>query len=159
MKKRIQTMNRNKLLTFATAALLTMGGASMLTAATYAQPPKAVVAQASAPATDCSQDTPDDKEVADGPDTDKVDLQCGDQNAPDGAEQGKVEDTNKGPDADNAQQGSTHQAKQGQPAQASADGEEADNGSDTDNIQSGGGDQVEDGQPDHAGGDGENANQ
>ncbi len=93
-------MKTNKFFVVVTAALLTLGGASMLTAATYSQPPKALVAQAQ-PATspDCSQEQADSTEAVESADTDTIDLQCGDQNEADDASE-----ANSGPDTDDVQE-------------------------------------------------------
>ena len=101
---------KNKVFTFVAAALLTLGGASMLMAATYAQSPKTQVAQTQpAAAPDCSQDQDDGTEAVESADTDTIDLQCGDQNEADDASE-----ANAGPDTDDVQE-----EHEGQPDDAS----------------------------------------
>jgi uncharacterized membrane protein YkoI len=73
-------MKINRFIALAVIALLVVGAMGVLGVKVFAH-------QASAQTQDCSQDQDNSTEVNDAnPDADNVELQCGDQNAPDGQE-------------------------------------------------------------------------
>lgn len=75
-------MKLNRFIALAAIALLVVGAMGAIATHSFAKGANAPVAQSQ----DCSQDQADGAEVQDAPDTDNVELQCGDQNAPDGQE-------------------------------------------------------------------------
>ena len=81
-------MKINRFIALAAIALLVVGAMGAVATHSFAKSANAPVAQSQ----DCSQDQADGAEVQNAPDTDNVELQCGDQNAPDGQESvGEVE--------------------------------------------------------------------
>jgi hypothetical protein len=80
-------MKFNRFFTLAAIALLVVGAMGAISMKVFAKGGAAPVAQTSiqAQAQDCSQDQADGTEIQSATDTDNVDLQCGDQNAPDTA--------------------------------------------------------------------------
>lgn len=80
-------MKLNRFFTLAAIALLVVGAMGAISMKAFAKGNAAPVAQTSiqAQAQDCSQDQADGTEIQSATDTDNVDLQCGDQNAPDTA--------------------------------------------------------------------------
>ena len=75
-------MKINRFIALAAIALLIVGAMGVIATHSFAKGASAPVAQSQ----DCSQDHADGAEVQDAPDTDNVELQCGDQNVPDGQE-------------------------------------------------------------------------
>jgi len=81
-------MKLNRFIALAAIALLVVGAMGAIATHSFAKGVNAPVAQSQ----DCSQDQVDGAEVQNAPDTDNIELQCGDQNAPDGQETaGEVE--------------------------------------------------------------------
>lgn len=77
-------MKINRFVALAVIALLVVGAMGAISAKAFAKGNTAPAAQTTVQAQDCSQDQTDGTEAQDAsPDTDNVDLQCGDQNAPD----------------------------------------------------------------------------
>lgn len=72
-------MKLNRFIALAAIALLVVGAMGAIATRSFAKGVNASVAQSQ----DCSQDQADGAEVQSAPDTDNVELQCGDQNAPD----------------------------------------------------------------------------
>lgn len=72
-------MKLNRFIALAAIALLVVGAMGAIATRSFAKGVFAPVAQSQ----DCSQDQTDGAEVQSAPDTDNVELQCGDQNAPD----------------------------------------------------------------------------
>jgi uncharacterized membrane protein YkoI len=72
-------MKLNRFIALAAIALLVVGAMGVIATHSFAKGASAPVAQSQ----DCSQDQADGAEVQDAPDTDNVELQCGDQNEPD----------------------------------------------------------------------------
>jgi len=86
-------MKVNRFIALAAIALLVvgaMGAVSMKAFAQSATPPTQ---------TDCAQQDGDTAEVQNAPDTDNVDLQCGDQNAPDSGQEAEGVESADGQDA------------------------------------------------------------
>lgn len=75
-------MKLNRFIALAAIALLVVGAMGAIATHSFAKGANAPVAQSQ----DCSQDQADGAEGQNAPDTDNVELQCGDQNAPDGQE-------------------------------------------------------------------------
>lgn len=81
-------MKLNRFIALAAIALLVVGAMGAIATHSFAKGVNAPVAQSQ----DCSQEQDDGAEVQNAPDTDNVELQCGDQNAPDEQETaGEVE--------------------------------------------------------------------
>lgn len=81
-------MKLNRFIALAAIALLVVGAMGAIATHSFAKGVNAPVAQSQ----DCSQEQDDGAEVQNAPDTDNVELQCGDQNAPDEQEAaGEVE--------------------------------------------------------------------
>lgn len=81
-------MKLNRFIALAAIALLVVGAMGAIATHSLAKGVNAPVAQSQ----DCSQEQDDGAEVQNAPDTDNVELQCGDQNAPDEQETaGEVE--------------------------------------------------------------------
>ena len=81
-------MKLNRFIALTAIALLVVGAMGALATHSFAKGVNAPVAQSQ----DCSQEQDDGAEVQNAPDTDNVELQCGDQNAPDEQEAaGEVE--------------------------------------------------------------------
>ena len=85
-------MKLNRFIALAAIALLVVGAMGAIATHSFAKGANAPVAQSQ----DCSQDQADGAEVQDAPDTDNVELQCGDQNAPDGQESAGEADSAEG---------------------------------------------------------------
>ena len=87
----------------AAIALLVVGAMGALSTRAFALGSAAPVTRVSAQAQDCSQDQADGTEVQFAADTDNVDLQCGDQSAPDtvGAAEKSGQETVSAADTDN----------------------------------------------------------
>jgi len=87
-------MKFNRFFVLTAIALLVVGAMGVISMKAFAKGSAAPVAQTSiqAQAQDCSQDQADGTEIQSATDTDNVDLQCGDQNAPDTS----VEDAESG---------------------------------------------------------------
>jgi hypothetical protein len=139
-------MKINRFLALAAIAVLVVAAMGLVTAQSNAQngtPPAPVTTTVTSDPAACANDQADGTEVKGAADTDTIDLQCGDQNAPDGvADVEEVAAT--GPDTDAVQEEVGDQN-----APDSATGvEDVNTGPDTDNVQEGEGQQVEDGQPD-----------
>lgn len=75
-------MKLNRFIALAAIALLVVGAMGAIATHSFAKGVNAPVAQSQ----DCSQEQDDGAEIQNAPDTDNVELQCGDQNAPDGQE-------------------------------------------------------------------------
>ncbi|GAB4563068.1 MAG: hypothetical protein Fur0016_31100 [Anaerolineales bacterium] len=116
-------MKINRFFAMAAIALLVVGAMSAISLKAYAQGNHNGTAVVSAQADACAQDQADGTEVASAPDTDNVDLQCGDQNGADGQEIQGVE------------------APEGQEAQGAAESTTVESAADTDNVQEEVGDQ------------------
>jgi hypothetical protein len=104
--ERSKPMKFNRFFTLAAIALLVVGAMGAISMKAFAKGSAAPVAQTSiqAQAQDCSQDQADGTEVQSAADTDNVDLQCGDQNAPDtavGAAESGGQETVSAADTDN----------------------------------------------------------
>jgi hypothetical protein len=78
-------MKINRFIALAAIAMLVIGGMGAISLKAFAKGSASPVAQTSIKAQDCSQDQADGTEVQSAADTDNVDMQvqCGDQNAPD----------------------------------------------------------------------------
>ncbi len=76
-------MKLNRFFALAAIALLVVGAMGAISMKAFAKSSAAPVTQTSLQAQSCSQDQADGTEVQSATDTDNVDLQCGDQNAPD----------------------------------------------------------------------------
>ena len=87
-------MKLNRFIALAAIALLVVGSMGAIATRSFAKGVNAPVAQSQ----DCSQDQADGAEVQNVPDTDNVELQCGDQNAPD-----EQETANEAESADGAE--------------------------------------------------------
>ncbi len=85
-------MKLNRFIALAAIALLVVGAMGAIATHSFAKGVNAPVAQSQ----DCSQDQADGAEVQDAPDTDNVELQCGDQNTPDGQESAGEADSTEG---------------------------------------------------------------
>ena len=80
-------MKINRFFALAVIALLVVGAMGAISLKVFANSNPAPATQTSVQAQDCPQDQADGTEVQDGgPDTDNIEEQCGDQNAPDTAE-------------------------------------------------------------------------
>ena len=87
-------MKINRFIALAAIALLVVGAMGAVATHSFAKSANAPIAQSQ----DCSQDQADGAEVQNAPDTDNIELQCGDQNAPDGQESaGEVEGAETAP--------------------------------------------------------------
>ena len=117
-------MKINRFVALGAIALMVLAAMGVISARTFAQPATAPAAQSQ----DCGADQADGAaEIQDaGPDTDNVELQCGDQNAPDSAEEAV------GPDTDNVEEqvGDQNTADIGAEAAGSEDAESADGADD-----------------------------
>ena len=82
-------MKLNRFIALAAIALLVVGAMGAVS--------MKVFAQTTAQAQTCDQQDNDTAEVQDAPDTDNVDLQCGDQNKADGSEVESAGDTESAP--------------------------------------------------------------
>lgn len=90
-------MKINRFVGLAAIALLVVGAMGAVSMRVFAQSAGSQVAQTSVQAQDCSQDQADGTEVQTAIDNDNVNLQCGDQNAPDGQQStSSVEAVDKG---------------------------------------------------------------
>ncbi|HMN00163.1 MAG TPA: hypothetical protein PKC99_14220 [Anaerolineales bacterium] len=76
-------MKINRFIALAAIALLVVGAMGAVSMKVFAQGSHNPVASVSAQSDPCAQDQADGTEIADATDTDNVELQCGDQNAPD----------------------------------------------------------------------------
>ena len=77
-------MKLNRFIALTAVALLVVGAMGAIATHSFALGSHTQVAQISAPADACAQDQASGTEVASATDTDTANLQCGDQNAPDG---------------------------------------------------------------------------
>ena len=77
-------MKLNRFIALTAIALLVVGAMGAIATHSFALGSHTQVAQISAPADACAQDQANGTEVASATDTDTANLQCGDQNAPDG---------------------------------------------------------------------------
>lgn len=84
-------MKINRFVALAAIALLVVGAMGAVSMKAFAQTP--------AQADPCSQQDDDAAEVQNAPDTDNVDLQCGDQNAPDNGQEAEGIESADGQDA------------------------------------------------------------
>ena len=86
-------MKVNRFIALAAIALLVVGAMSAISMKAFAQ-------SSNPPAqTDCAQQDGDTAEVQNAPDNDNVDLQCGDQNAPDNGQEAEGVESADGQDA------------------------------------------------------------
>lgn len=76
-------MKINRFVGLAAIALLVVGAMGTVSMRAFAQSAGSHVTQTSVQAQDCSQDQADGTEVQTATDNDNMNLQCGDQNAPD----------------------------------------------------------------------------
>ena len=76
-------MKLNRFIALTAIALLVVGAMGAIATRSFALGSHTQVAQISAQADACAQDQADGTEVKSAADTDNVNLQCGDQNAPD----------------------------------------------------------------------------
>ncbi|MBI3737575.1 MAG: hypothetical protein HY258_00840 [Chloroflexi bacterium] len=95
-------MKINRFIALAAIALLVVGAMGAIATRSFALGSHNPVASVSAQANACTQDQADGAEVASATDTDNIDLQCGDQNAPDtGVEAADGQETVGAADTDN----------------------------------------------------------
>jgi uncharacterized membrane protein YkoI len=93
-RKGDKTLKINRFFALAAIALLVVGAMGALSMKVFAKGNAAPANQISAQVADCSQDEADGTEAQQtGPDTDVVELQCGDQNPPNGQETANDVDT------------------------------------------------------------------
>jgi len=125
-RKGDEPMKINRFFALAVIALLVVGAMGAISLKVFANSNPAPAAQTSVQVPDCSQDQADGLEAQNaGPDTDNIEEQCGDQNAPDDQEAANDVDT----DTTEVQEGDqnapdTAEAQGGEEAE-SADGQEA----------------------------------
>ncbi len=98
-------MKINRFIALAAIAILAVTAMGFTGYQVFAQGNHSQVTSISSQADACAQDQADGTEAASGTDTDNVDLQCGDQNAPDtGVETSKDQETVGAADTDNVEE-------------------------------------------------------
>ena len=96
-------MKINRFVALAAIALLVVGAMGAVSMKVFAQGSHNPVTSISAQSDPCAQDQADGTELASAADTDNIDLQCGDQNAPDSTIGAAEQETVSAADTDNVQ--------------------------------------------------------